>query len=322
MGKHERSEIEQMERSVVQYLNKKKPTVSPGDKWYKHMEAFVHYIIERYPKIAEAYHVGNEYGTEVGDIKLLLEDRSTYYIELKSSETPFGRGTLANISQDSVTEYELLIPPKGTTILSWSEFRELHGLKTAIQAALNLNKIAPALRFEDKARFIRDKANAGDPQARKIVNIITNLANDDKKEYINYLKFFTPNEENIIKFVFCLLNGIHTMPEIKQFMNSVSSCHLQDRHEEQITLYANLQGGDVIVTERKSKIRAMLDDNDRFSILFPDEFAESNNNYIVCCDKATCTEKKLLSFVFHWKNVFQGIQTPCINVFLGSYFEE
>ncbi len=322
MGKHERSEIELMEKSVAQRLNKKKALISPGDKWYEHMEAFVDFIKRKYPRIAEAHHVGNEYGTEMGDIKLIMEDRAAHYLELKSSETPFGRGTLANISQDSVTEYELLIPPSGSKILSWSAFRELHGLRPAIQAVLNRYRIAPSLRFEDKARFIRDEANAGNPHAKEVIAIITDLANADKKNYINYLKDYAPNEENIIKFVFCLLNGIHTMPEIKKIIGSVSTSDLKDRYEELTTLYANVQGGNVVITERKSKIKAMLGEHHRFSILFPEEYSESNNNYIVCYNKVTGGEKRLLSFVFHWKNVCQGIQTPCINVFLASYFEE
>lgn len=322
MGKHERSEIELMEKSVAQRLNKKKALISPGDKWYEHMEAFVDFIRHRYPEIAEAHHVGNEYGTEMGDIKLIMEDSSAHYLELKASETPFGRGTLANISQDSVTEYELLIPPAGSRIQSWSEFRERQGLRSAIQEVLDRYRIAPCLRFEDKARFIRDEANSGNLHARRVIDTIIDLANTDKKNYINYLKNYAPNEENIIKFVFCLLNGIHTMPEIKRFMGSVSTSDLKDRYEELTTLYANVQGGNVVITERKSKIKAMLEEHYRFSILFPEEFEESNNNYIVCYNKISGEEKRLLSFVFHWKNVCQGIQTPCMNVFLASYFEE
>jgi hypothetical protein len=322
MGKHERLYIEQMEKSVVSCLNEQKPLIHSTHKWYKHMQGFVHHVKENYPETMKAYHIGNEYGKEVGDIKLIMRDDSTHFLELKASETPFGRGTLANISQNAITEYELLIPPINGTIQSWSDFREANCHRARIKALLDHYRIGQHMEYEDKARFLRDKSDAGDSLAKEIVESITELANKDKKDYINYIRAFSPNEENIIKFVFCLVNGIHTKGEIKLVFTSVSSGSLRDIYQELTTLYANTRGEEVVITEKKGKMKSLLTDNRCFSFLFPEEAGQSKHNYIVCYDKRTGAEKKLLSFVFHWKNVFQGIQTPCINVFLASYFEE
>jgi hypothetical protein len=321
MGKHERHDIEQMEKSVVGCINKQSPLITPAHKWYKHMERFVSYINKKYPKIREARHIGNEYRHEVGDVKLIMANGPAHFLELKASETSSGRGTLANISQNAITEYGLLLPPENGIILSWSEFRKEKHFTATVQSLLNSYETKGNLSLGDKARLIRDEAKKGDLLAISIKAKISTFANRDKKEYINYVRNFRSNEQNVIKFTFCLLNGIHRMKKIKSEMARISMAEIKDKYEEMTTLYANLRESEVAITESRSKMNALAEDFERFSFSFPDDTDQVVNTHIIGYDKRSGTQQRLLSLELNWKNVFQGIETPCINVFLGSYFE-
>jgi len=321
MGKHERYDIEQMERSVVNRINRQRPLITPDHKWYKHMEGFVSYITTIYPNIREARHIGNEYRQEVGDLKLIMDNSSSRYLELKASETSLGRGTLANITQNAVTEYGLLLSPDEGAILSWSEFRAQKEFSATIKNLLCMYKTNEDLPLAAKARLIRDEAKKGDSLAVSIKTRISVFANKDKKEYINYVRTFRPNEENIIKFVFCLVNGIHKMGIIKSTMTAISIEEIKDKYEEMTTLYANLREGHVAITESRSKMKPLIEEFERFSFSFPDESDQVVNTFIIAFDKRSGEQQRLISLVLNWKNVFQGIETPCINVFLGPYFE-
>ncbi len=58
------------------------------------------------------------------------------------------------------------------------------------------------------------------------------------------------------------------------------------------------------------KLKVLLDGYEKFKILFPKEqtnclLVGSKNNH----------QKTFLRIVFHWKNIAQGIKTPCLNIF-------
>ena len=63
-----------------------------------------------------AVHIGNTYGTSIGDIKLVGD--FDLYIELKFLKR--GTGTRANISQDALTANDIF----SHDTFSWSQFRE------------------------------------------------------------------------------------------------------------------------------------------------------------------------------------------------------
>lgn len=99
MGKHEREDIELMEKSVVRVLRGRPPLIDQSHKWFKHMLAFVNYLKKKYPNLRRVKHIGNQYGQTRGDLELITENNEIVYIELKASETKEGKGTLANIFQ-------------------------------------------------------------------------------------------------------------------------------------------------------------------------------------------------------------------------------
>jgi hypothetical protein len=321
MGKHERQEIEEMEKSVANCLNGHSPSILETHKWYAHMSAFVNHIKEICAQFKKAEHIGNEYGKEVGDIKLVMKDDTRRYFELKASESASGKGTLANITQNAITEYGLLLIPENQSILSWAQFRKRGNFSTIIQGLLNSYEAPGQLDFNKKAELIKEKATAGDKDAISIKAKIIAYANRDKKDYINYVRSFKPHKENIIKFVFCLLNGIHTKNEIKAVMASNSLEEIEQKADVLTTLYSNQRGGTIIVSESTNRMDTLIEDFERFSFSFPETADQVVSTHIVGFEKSSGREQQFIKLQLNWKNIFQGIKTPCINVFLGSFFE-
>ncbi len=103
MSRDNRTAIKEAEMIVVEIINQRK------NEWIEHSYAIANDILNRYNDIEEVEHIGNTYSNnEIGDIKIRLK-RSTewIYIELKMSPSRTGRGTVANISQNALTNSNL-----------------------------------------------------------------------------------------------------------------------------------------------------------------------------------------------------------------------
>lgn len=316
MGKHERRQIELMEKSVVNLFNGKNSLIKPSHKWFAHMLAFVDYIQKSYPHFRRLRHIGNRYGALRGDIEVIAQKKKRVFIELKASESRKGKGTLANISQDALTLYGLIGKKNSQKPLSWSEFRKRAGFREKIENLLNRYSYLEKLDFYEKARQIRKKAKSRDKKALEIKKSITALARQDKKDYLNYIKQFPVKEANLKKFVFCLLNGIHTQKEIISFLKREKLDFLKARASI-ITLYANLKDGEIVISKERNLGEEIAKDSINLKFDFPKKFADKVYAYVVFRDKKKRKSGKLLGLIYHWKNIFQGIKTPCINVFLA-----
>jgi len=137
LGKHERQEVENAEKTVVNYLNNKKISeVQKKNKWINHCTNLVATIKKDFDSVEKAKHIGNIYGKgEIGDIKILPEGNPDWiYIELKMSESPLSKGTLANISQNALTNSNLFLD---NNLLSWSNFRKKKRFTQKIISELN-----------------------------------------------------------------------------------------------------------------------------------------------------------------------------------------
>lgn len=322
MGKYERRDIELMEKNVVRVLMSKKPLITPAHKWYGHMLGFVKFIKKTYPSFKKVQHIGNKYSGLRGDIKIYKKSGAVEYIELKASETEFGRGTLANISQNAVTEYGLIINKEEEEILSWSELRKTKKFRDRVESFLNTFKYPRKVDFYDKARVIRKMAKKGNLRAMAIKRLISKLAKKDKKEYINHIRQFQVNEENLKKFLFCMLNGIHVKKDISNFMAKIKVGNLRKSSALTTTLYGNVKKGKIVVTREKNKIGILLNRYENFKFSFPEETGDTIYTYVSCNRKGkNKRDIKILGLVYHWKNIFQGIKTPCINVFLGPDYQ-
>jgi hypothetical protein len=305
MGKHEREEITQLEISVVQMLNGGRVMLEQTNKWYSHILPLVIYIKKRFENYKKAEYVGDEYGKTRGDIKLILDNNEEVFIELKSSETSKSRGTLANIAQNSLTDYGLF---GGRGILSWSEFRKKSDFQLRVNILLDQYHYSDILSYDDKARYIRQRTLKGDGQARAIKSEIMEMATEDKQDYIAYLRRFKLNQEKLRKFVYCMVSGIHTNKEILSFINDQGA-----EIPPLVTLYSNVVKGEVMVSESKGvSWEKMIG----FDFVFPKK--GEIYSYIVVKNSNLEVDKKILGLILHWKNIFQGIKTPCINVFLAT----
>ncbi|MGC9071563.1 MAG: hypothetical protein ACP5HK_02555 [Acidilobus sp.] len=346
MGKFERDKAEALEKGVVDVIN--------GTVEGRHVVNDTHRCADKVAKliindatklfggVRKAFFIGRKY-SEPGDIKLLLNNaiNSIAYIELKLIES--GKGTRANIGQDTLTEFGLF---RGTNALSWSQFRERSGFNKAVSDLLNQYQFYDKNRLqrysgydkERKARYLRDLLgpNPGEPiekaverainsedtkvrSAAEIVGKILYIARQDKLNYIRYLKTLEQDQDATKKLTILLLLGVHGTRSLRRAFSTFDD------------LISKLQGGRYIYMTyyvRKGECavcRENLVDFVKKRLLKASSFRVNCREYETNClieyEEPSSEWKPLLRVVFHWKNVFQGIATPCLNVFDAGELE-
>ena len=188
MGKHERLEIENAEKVVVDLLNGNSISEDiKQNKWLKHAYRIKEEIESDFKEIKQAEHIGNIYGSyEIGDIKLLVEEMPDWmYIELKMSESKRGKGTLANISQNALTTSNLF---KSKNILSWSEFRENNSFSTDVLNKIDeykdypssLHKSSNNVQIINKGAFLKKLFTEETKKKGNIANIVSKYTRHSK----------------------------------------------------------------------------------------------------------------------------------------------
>jgi len=315
MGKHERKLIEDAERKIVDLLNKVK--VDEDDlkenPWWEHVIELANFISQDYLNIVKASHLGNRYDN-TGDILLKLSSGEEVYVEVKMSATKTGIGTKANISQNSLTNNGLFKNnPK-----SWSDFRSELKHNEWVSRLLNkykdypssINKISNfTSRLEERARYLRKLAQNGNDLAKKILHSIREKDRKEKIAYLSYLEKQEQNSEMIKKFFILLEMGIHKDEEIQDLIN-------KDNFFQEIqniyVYYANYSGEKILIRKENAgnKINELIKLFSDFKIVFPK--AETHCKII---GKTKNGNIPLLQIVYHWKNIAQGIKTPCLNIF-------
>jgi len=335
MGKFERGEAEELEIGLVELLNQGRTS-----RRHKCLNNLFKTIIASYPNINKALFVGRSYD-EPGNIKLILGNGKVVYLELKLVES--GKGTRANISQDALTSLGLLYDPSGKTV-SWSKFREQNSFDKKVLSELrrftaypkNISrdkkedmakylrdyyiKPKPGQAIETKAKEILRKASNQDERlAAEIVLNILELARKDKLEYINYLRGLHQDPDKIRKFTILLLLGFHKMETLERgFQRFNQVINALARGEYNFTSYYVIKENCSIHKEDLScLIPKLLQAN--FRISFPQD---QTNVVIEFRDPTSGSYAQILRVVFHWKNIFQGIKTPCLNVFDEGILKE
>lgn len=308
MGKHERDLIKKAEKIIVKILNRKPVVLTDKQNpWFKHAAEIAKQIKNDYSNFISASHLGNRYDN-AGDILLKMPNSGSIFIEVKMSESKTGVGTKANIGQDSLTEYGLFTGD----VMSWSEFRDAHHHTAWVKRYLNLFNNYPKdikrikndiQSIEAKARYLRDN---------NIEEILLKIRNRDRIEKIKYLKYLKrqrQNNENIKKFYILIMLGIH---EGKIISDLIKRDNLLSELENLIIYYSNIRGEEVVITKENVGGRiSELIRGSTFKIIFP---SGVTNCKIVKINKDKKIEE-LLQIVFHWKNISQGIKTPCLNIF-------
>ncbi|MEJ2250877.1 MAG: hypothetical protein P8Y70_13140 [Candidatus Lokiarchaeota archaeon] len=336
MGKHERQEIEDAENIVVKLLNKRKiHEEDRHNKWYEHSLALSEKIQIDFPDLERAEHIGNIYGKkEIGDIKLKNKNSNElWYLELKMSETKSGKGTLANISQNALTTSNLFI---GNNILSWYEFRKKHNFRGEILEDLNnynyplkVEKGTERQQIIKKAAYLKKEffritklkstTNLSsiitnflnNKETKDIALIIYNIiekAKENKIKYLDYLKKFKQNSENIKKFVIAMLIGYHTQDQLKTVLE-IPYEKIFEIINYYSVYYTNEVNGNIEISRDNlgQEVRDLIDSEIKVNI------PKNQTNCLIESNGVS-----ILRIVFHWKNKFQGIQTPCLNIFRES----
>jgi hypothetical protein len=314
MGKHERQKIEEAEKIIVKILNSQKLTTSDRENyWIDHAFAIAKKIKEDFPYIKIARHLGNRYDN-TGDI-LILSNKREFFIETKMSDTKTGIGTKANIGQDALTENLLFENnPK-----SWSEFRRDKKHEEWVNDYLNhfvkypkyiLKITNPILQKEEKARYLRELKKKKNKTAENILNLIHERDKKEKIEYLNYLKGQKQRKEMIKKFFVLITLGIHKKDVLE---NLIKSNNFFQEAQNLFVYYSNIFQGKVIVHKEDvgEKVRKIMERFLDFAIIFPKDVTHCK----IVGIKKDGSREPLLQIVLHWKNIAQGIKTPCLNIF-------
>jgi len=314
MGKHERKLIQEAENLIVKIL-KGQATTSDDEcnKWYSYAFEIAQEIKKDITTIRRIEHVGNRYDL-IGD--LIINDGSKdIFIEVKMSEKPSGKCTKANISQNALTELGLF---KGD-LKSWSEFRELNCHQKLISSLLSSYEHIPDeikgpnmssnIIKEKIARYIRNKSRNGELKAKRILNAIHGVDKVIKLKYLSYLSEKPQDEDKIKRFYILIMLGIHKIEKMRELMKKRN---LINQAKNLLVYYGNKENQKIIVTKEDvgEKVNKIMNKVDKFKIFFKEG---QTNCKLVGISKGKIVP--LLNIVLHWKNIAQGIKTPCLNIF-------
>ncbi len=313
MGKHERQSIEEAEIIIKKLLNNENLSKKEfKNHWLKHAQAIAQQIKKDFSTVTSAKHLGNDYAT-IGDVSFIANGHEVI-IEAKMSDTKSGRGTLANISQNALTENKLF---EGN-INSWSEFRNENQHDLWVISYLDKFKEYPSKMAniknlqnskDEKARYLR-KLKRKDKIAAKILDDIQKRDREEKEKYLLYLSKHKQIPENIRRFFSLIVFGIHKKEKMSALINSDAFIK---KAQELILYYGNLSGGKIIVTTQDvgSSLKKVFSKFQYFQISF--------SSGVTNCKLVGVDSKKnvtpLLQIVLLWKNIAQGIKTPCLNIF-------
>ena len=312
MGKHERQSIEEAEKIIVKILNSQ--NLNDFDRknhWFSHASSIAERIKKDFINITSARHLGNRYDN-TGDI-LIISKKNKFFIETKMSDTKSGIGTKANISQDALTEYHLFMGK----VKSWSRFRQEKNHDKWVNDFLNqftnypqnILKIADStLQKEEKARYLRKLANKN----KKARDVLNNIHGKDKKEKIKYLVYLNNKRQQkkmVKRFFILIILGIHRKEELE---NLIKKDNFFQEIQNLFVYYGNVSKGRIISRREDvgERIKKILEKYSDFKIIFPKGLTHCK----IIGIKGEVS-RPLLQIVFHWKNIAQGIKTPCLNIF-------
>ncbi len=324
MGKHERHKAEISEKIITDALKYNDNIINEFRKenYLDLCEIIVDRIQEDY-NIKSIEQIGNSYDS-IGDIKLINTDSEIIFIEIKITHSG---GTLGNITGDALTKYGIVENAK-----SWSEYRNENTRHYEwVREYLNQYNYPEDVKVDDTKTSIYDRAshlkkeincgrkntykvakdvlekdsNKSKVEAAKIIMDIIDRAKDEKIDYINYIQNKNLNEERLRKFTYLLLSGYATESNIMERIDMPINI-MDDYDEYDYVVYNGYKKDMSVEKEYKNKRVEILFNEGNIQLEFPENqygFNIQNNN------------ETLLRGQYHWKNKFNGIQTPCLNIF-------
>lgn len=234
------------------------------------------FILSRHPVITDVQWIGGGDYTTRGDVLVMDPSPTSYELKVVKS----GIGTMANVSEKI---FQLVDP----TILSWMEWEEIHGIRASRYAVLenHLGHPLPDKKsFVAHARKLRDEGN-------EILNSLSEVANAGKVQYLAYaLPYLKANSNRLAGIITAMTQGHHTSEAIKRYMVGYPT---DDQYH-------------IIVHNTTNNTVSAMTPTDRVVI---QDISQSSQQIVILTNLGT------FAIVANYKNVAQGVDTPCFLFF-------
>ena len=330
MGKHERGWVEATEKLTAQIANGDDPDDDLSDAGRLDLaEALADRLRSDFPDVTAVRHAGNSYDS-LGDLIVETPDSETF-VEAKFVA---GGGTRANLGQDTLTQFELF---EGAT--AWSDFREAIGFPEDREELLrefddypdDVRDWSYKSAVYDRAKHLKDVLdvsrgqNTGsradevlaDPdatetqrEAARIVDAILDLDREEKLAYFDHLREAEQNPRNVETFAHLIVCGYHTADALAEHFDGDLDEIKRLLEADAYRLYEVNKNSGTVSVENPSELLAGFDWRDTRV-----EVPEDGTSVSVVTGPPD-DRRRVLNIAYNWKNKFQGIQTPSMNVFV------
>jgi len=330
MGKHERGWVEATEKLTARLANGAEPDDDLTDDGRRDLaEALAERIEADFPERTAVRHAGNSYDS-LGDLIVESPGGETF-VEAKFVASG---GTRANLGQDTLTDFELF---EGAT--AWSDFREEIGFPEDREALLrefddypdDVRDWSYKSAVYDRAKHLKNVIdvsrgqNTGsradevlvDPdatetqrEAARIINAILELDREEKLAYFDHLREAEQNPRNVETFAHLIVCGYHTADALEEHFDRDLDEIKRLIETDAYRLYEVNKNSGTVTVENPSQLLADFEWEDTRI-----EIPEDGTSVSVVTGPLG-NRRRVLNIAYNWKNKFQGIQTPSMNVFV------
>ncbi|QWC18485.1 hypothetical protein [Halorubrum sp. 2020YC2] len=330
MGKHERGWVEATEKLTAQLANGAEPDPDLEEQGRPDLAAaLAERIAADFPERTEVCHAGNSYDS-LGDLVVDVDGAETF---LEAKFVASG-GTRANLGQDTLTQFGLF-----EDATAWSEFREEIGFPEDREALLRQFDDYPddvrdwsyKSAVYDRAKHLKNVVdvsrgqNTGsradevlaDPdatetqrEAARIINEILELDREEKLAYFDHLRAAEQNPRNVETFAHLIVCGYHTADA------------LREHFDEDLDEIKRLLAADAYRLYEVNRNSATVTDENPAELLAGFEWEDTrvevpeDGTSVSVVTGPPGNRRRVLNIAYNWKNKFQGIQTPSMNVFV------
>ncbi|TKX56543.1 hypothetical protein EXE44_14270 [Halorubrum sp. SS7] len=330
MGKHERAWVEATERLTARLANGEDPDDELVEAGRLDLaEALADRLRGDFPDATAVRHAGNSYDS-LGDLIVETPDGETF-VEAKFVASG---GTRANLGQDTLTEFDLF-----EDATAWSDFREEIGFPEDREALLrefdgypdDVRDWSYKSAVYDRAKHLKNVLdvsrgqNTGsradevlaDPdtteterEAARIVNAILDLDREEKLAYFDHLREAEQNPRNVETFAHLIVCGYHTADALDEHFDDDLDDIKRLLETDAYRLYEVNRNSGTVSVENPSELLAGFEWEDTRV-----EIPEDGTSVSVVTGPPG-NRRRVLNIAYNWKNKFQGIQTPSMNVFV------
>ncbi|CDK40102.1 hypothetical protein [Halorubrum sp. AJ67] len=330
MGKHERGWVEATEKLTARLANGAEPDDDLTEAGRPDLaEALADRLRSDFPDRTTMRHAGNSYDS-LGDLVVGSADGETF-VEAKFVASG---GTRANLGQDTLTDFGLFVDAT-----AWSDFREEIGFPEDREALLrefddypdDVRDWSYKSAVYDRAKHLKNaidvsrgqntgsradevladpNASETEREAARIVNGILELDREEKLAYFDHLRAAEQDPRAIETFAHLIVCGYHTADALREHFDADLDEIKRLIETDAYRLYeVNKNTGSVAVENPVDLLAGFEWEDTRV------EIPEDGTSVSVVTGPPD-DRRRVLNIAYNWKNKFQGIQTPSMNVFV------